>query len=372
MKEKIRVAMIMGKMVGGGVESVVLNYYRYINRQHIQFDFFIDEDSTIVPEKEIVSLGGKVFRLPPYQQVFSYSKILKVLLKQNDYEIVHSHINSLSVFPLRIAKQCGVPVRIAHNHSTSAPGEHFSNAIKTCLKPLSKIYPTNFVSPTKYAGQWLFGKSIANNDLFILKNAIETEKFLFNSDIRQSYREKLGYLSEDFIIGNIGRMVWQKNQTFVIQVFAKVIEKIPEAKLLIIGEGHLKSELTALVKELNLSAFVTFIPYVKNVENYFQAMDIFLFPSHYEGLGMTVIEAQVSGLLVLGSTQLPNDVELTSQYLSLDLEAPLENWVKVIKENRHYQRREQRETIIKSGYEISVEANQLETYYLQFYENGDM
>ncbi len=372
MKEKIRVAMIMGKMVGGGVESVVLNYYRYINRQHIQFDFYVDEDSTIVPEKEIESLGGKVFRLPPYQHVFSYSKNLKEFLKQNEYEIVHSHLNTLSVFPLRIAKQCGVPVRIAHNHSTSAPGEHVSNMIKTCLKPLSKLYPTNFVSPTKYAGQWLFGEKIANNELFILKNAIETESFLFKEDVRQTFRQKLGYQADDFVIGNIGRLVWQKNQSFVIQVFAKVIQEIPNAKLLIIGEGHLKEELIALVKQLNLTAAVTFIPYVSHVENYFQVMDLFLFPSHYEGLGMTVIEAQVSGLFVLGSSELPKDVELTTQYKALNLSAPVEEWVQVIVANRSYKRCGQRETIINNGYEISVEANQLEEYYMRFYENGDM
>lgn len=371
MKETIRVAMIMGKMVGGGVESVVLNYYRYINRQKVQFDFFIDEDSTIVPEKEIISLGGRVFRLPPYQHLFSYSKHLKVLLKQNDYEIVHSHLNSLSVFPLRIAKKCGVPVRIAHNHSTSASGEHVSNVIKSCLKPLSTIYPTDFISPTKYAGQWLFGKVIANNQLFILKNAIETERFLFNSAIRKEYRDKLGYSASDFVIGNIGRMVWQKNQAFVIQVFARVILEIPEAKLLIIGEGQLKDELVQLVNDLNLTGKVSFIPYTNKVEDYFQAMDMFLFPSHYEGLGMTAIEAQVSGLFVLGSSQLPKDVELTSQYQSLDLIEPLENWVEMIKENRHYERKEQREVIIKNGYEISEEASQLANYYLQFYENGD-
>lgn len=371
MKEKIRVAMIMGKMVGGGVESVVLNYYRYINRQKVQFDFFIDEDSTIVPEKEITSLGGRVFRLPPYQHLFGYSKQLKILLKQNDYQIVHSHLNSLSVFPLRIAKQCGVPVRIAHNHSTSASGELFNNAIKSCLKPLSTIYPTDFVSPTKHAGQWLFGKAIANNKLFILKNAIETDRFRFNSTIRKEYRDKLGYSTDDFVIGNVGRMVWQKNQAFVIQLFARVIIEIPEAKLLMIGEGQLRDELFQLVNRLNLTEQVSFIPYAKNVEDYFQAMDMFLFPSHYEGLGMTAIEAQVSGLFVLGSSQLPKDVELTTQYQSLDLTEPLETWVELIKVNRHYQRRGQREVIVKSGYEISEEASQLADYYLQFYENGD-
>lgn len=117
--EPIRIAQVIGKWLGGGVESVVMNYYRNIDRNKIQFDFFCDEDSTNIPYEEIEKLGGKVILIPPYQKVISYQKKLQEILKESNYKIIHSHINTLSVFPLKAAKKAGVPIRIAHSHSTS-------------------------------------------------------------------------------------------------------------------------------------------------------------------------------------------------------------------------------------------------------------
>lgn len=179
MEEPIRIAMIMGKMIGGGVEAVVLNYYQNINRENLQFDFIIDSDSSVVPDELITSLGGRIYRISPYQHLISYQRDLTAIFKKNNYEIVHSHINSLSVFPLRIAKKCGVPIRIAHNHSTAAPGETRKNILKSILRIFSKKYPTHYMAPTRYAGEWLFGSEIADNELYILKNAVNVDLFSF-------------------------------------------------------------------------------------------------------------------------------------------------------------------------------------------------
>lgn len=135
MANPIRVAQIVGKMNGGGVEAVVMNYYRHIDRSKVQFDFLVDSDSTLVPREEIESLGGRVFEIPPYQHVIEYQRELLRLFRQEGWKIVHSHINALSVFPLRAAKKAGVPVRIAHSHSTSGKGEYAKNALKTVRKP---------------------------------------------------------------------------------------------------------------------------------------------------------------------------------------------------------------------------------------------
>ena len=188
-EQPIRVAQVMGKMLGGGVEAVVMNYYRHIDRSKVQFDFLVDSDSTLVPRDEIESLGGRVFEIPPYQHVIEYQRELQRLFRQEGWRIVHSHINALSVFPLRAAKKAGVPVRIAHSHSTSGKGEHAKNAMKAVLKTQANRYPTHRFACSKYAGEWLFGKGTAFE---VMYNAIDLNRFRFNAEVRAQARTDLG------------------------------------------------------------------------------------------------------------------------------------------------------------------------------------
>ena len=225
--EKIIIAHIMGKWNGGGVESVVMNYYRNIDRNKIQFHFLCDEDSTDIPYEEIEKLGGKVIVIPPYQKLFKYQKELYRIFKENNYKIVHSHINALSVFPLRIAKKAKIPVRIAHSHSTSNKKEWKKNILKMILRPLSKLYANNYFACTEYAGKWLFGKKVVERkELNVINNAIDLKKFEFNENIRKALREKLGIKDDTLIIGHVGRFMKQKNHEFLIEVFNEVYKKI--------------------------------------------------------------------------------------------------------------------------------------------------
>ena len=182
----IRVAQIIGKWLGGGVEAVVMNYYRHIDRNKIQFDFICDEDSTNIPYEEIESLGGKVIIIPPYQKLFKYIKELTKVLKEGKYKIVHSHINTLSVFPLYCAKKAKVPVRIAHSHSTTHKKEWKKNLMKQILKPFSKLFATNYFACSEYAGRWLFGdKEFDKGNVYVLNNAIDVDKFKYDEKIRK-------------------------------------------------------------------------------------------------------------------------------------------------------------------------------------------
>lgn len=188
MTEPVRVAQVVGKMVGGGVEAVVMNYYRHIDRSKVQFDFLVDSDSTLVPRDEIESLGGRVFEIPPYQHIAEYQRELQRLFKQEGWRIVHSHINALSVFPLRAAKKAGVSVRIAHSHSTSGKGEYAKNALKAVLKTQSNRYPTHRFACSQFAGEWLFGKAA---HFEVVYNAIDLDRFRFNAEARAQARADL-------------------------------------------------------------------------------------------------------------------------------------------------------------------------------------
>ena len=283
--EKIIVAHIMGKWNGGGVESVVMNYYKNIDRNRIQFHFLCDEDSTDIPYEEIEKLGGKVIVIPPYQKLFKYQKELYRIFKENNYKIIHSHINALSVFPLRIAKKAGVPIRIAHSHSTSNKKEWKKNILKMILRPFSKLYANNYFACTEYAGKWLFGKKVVERkELNVINNAIDLKKFEFNENTRKALREELGIKDDTLIIGHVGRFMKQKNHEFLVEVFNEVYKKNQNTLLILIGQGPLLSEIKEKAINLNIEDKIKFIGQVTDVEKYYNIMDIFLFPSIYEGL----------------------------------------------------------------------------------------
>lgn len=189
-KKPIIVAQIMGKWIGGGVESVIMNYYRHLDHKKIQFDFICDEDSTRIPYDEIKKFGGRVFLVPKYQKLPQYLKALEDLFRKNQYRIVHSNVNTLSVFPLYAAKKAGVPIRISHSHSTSNPKEWKRNIIKNILRPFSKKYATDYFACSELAGRYLFGdKTFDQGKVKIIHNAIDLDKFKFDPEARKNFVE---------------------------------------------------------------------------------------------------------------------------------------------------------------------------------------
>lgn len=364
MEEPIRVAHIVGKMVGGGVEAFIMNYYRHINRDKIQFDFIIDSDSTFVPREEIESLGGRIIEIPPYQKIFKYTKELRKVLRENKYKIVHSHLNTLSVFPLYCAWREKVPIRIAHSHSTSNKKEWKKNIIKNLLRPFSKVFATNYFACTEHAGRWMFGnKEYDNGNVYILNNAIDINDFLYDENERKIKRKELG-IENKFVIGHIGRFVEQKNHSFLIDIFNQLHNQIPNTSLMLIGQGPLQNEIKEKVKKLKIDDSVLFLGQREDVNKLYQAMDLFLFPSLYEGLGMVMIEAQCSGLPCVASTEVPKIAKVNENVEFIDLNETIDEWVNKIKK---YIKDEKRNNDInkmkEAGYSIEKEAKKLEEYY---------
>lgn len=369
----IRVAHIIGKWIGGGVEAVVMNYYRNIDRSKIQFDFFCDEDSTDIPFNEIQALGGKVILIPPYQNIFKYNKILKIELEKGEYKIIHSHINALSVFPLRIAKKSGIQIRIAHSHSTTNNIEWKKNIIKSLLKPFSKIYATDFFACTEHAGKWLFGKSAyKKNIIFILNNAIDIKNYKFDSEKRKQFRERNNINSDTFVIGHAGRFVTQKNHEFLIDIFDKLYKKNKNSLLILVGQGPLQGKIKEKINNLKLEDKVLFLNQRNDLNELYSAFDLFLFPSLYEGLGMVIIEAQTSGCPCLVSTEVPRDVKLTDLVKFEDLNSNVDIWSYDIMSLKKDSDREKYEKIMsKTQYNIITEAKKLENKYIELEEKNE-
>lgn len=365
-QEPIRIAQIIGKWVGGGVEAVVMNYYKHIDRTKIQFDFICDGDSTNIPYEEIEKLGGKVILIPPYQKIFKYHKELKRVLKEGKYKIVHSHINTLSVFSLFAAKCAGVPVRIAHSHSTTNKKEKKKNLMKQVLKPFSKLFATDYMCCSEYAGRWLFGnKEYDKGNVYLLNNAIDVEQFKYDENIRKQMRKELNIKDSTLVIGHIGRFVDQKNHTFLIDIFNEVHKKNKDSVLLLIGQGPLKDMITEKVKQLGLSDCVLFLGQRNDTNKLYQAMDVFVLPSLYEGLGMVLIEAQCSGLPCVASTEVPRVAKITENVEFIGLSEDIDIWAKTIIDNSKKNRKDNYKSIINSGYDITKKVKKLEYKYLR-------
>lgn len=366
----IRIAHIMGKWVGGGVEAVVMNYYRYIDKSKIQFDFICDEDSTNIPYDEIENMGGKVILIPPYQKVFKYHKELKRVLKKENYKIVHSHLNTLSIFSLYAAKCANIPIRIAHSHSTTNRKEWKKNLIKNILRPFAKMFATDYMCCSEVAGRWLFGnKEYDKGNVYVLNNAIDLDKFKYDKDVRKKLRKKLEIGDDTFVIGHVGRFVAQKNHEFLINIFSEFNKDNKNSMLILIGQGPLEKKIKAKVKQMNLNNKVIFLGQIDNVNELYQVFDVFLFPSLYEGLGMVLIEAQCSGLKCIASKEVPYSSKVTENLKFVDLNDEIKVWKNGLLGT--VARKDFCLEIEKAGYNIKKESKKLEKKYYNMYINEE-
>ena len=372
MTEPIRVAHVIGNWLGGGVESVVMNYYRNIDRNKVQFDFLCSESSTDIPYEEIEKLGGRVFIVPNYTKVVKYQKELKKIFKENNYKIVHSHISTMSVFPLRAAKKAGVPIRIAHSHSTTNKKEKKKNLLKQVLRPFSKLFATDYMCCSELAGRWLFGdKEYDKGNVYLLNNAIDLEKFKYNNDIRKKMRKSLNISDDTLVIGHVGRFVEQKNHRFLIDIFNEVYKQNNNSLLLLAGQGPLIDEIKNKVKSLKLEKKVKFLGQRNDIDKLYQAFDVFLLPSLYEGLPVVGVEAQATGLLCELSNDMTKETKVldTTRFISLDDTA--EEWAnKILDDVNKHKRIDSSKEMTDKNFNIKEETKRLEECYFNLYNNG--
>lgn len=332
----------------GGISSVIMNYVRK-TYQDVDYGVVL---CSAVEEKlvdELRSYGVKIF-LPPYsrrRKPFAYSIWLKKMLKEYKYDIIHVHGSSSTMYSeIHAAKQAHVPIRVAHSHSSSCKYV----TIHKVLKPFLNRELTHAIACSDSAGKWLFTKAYS-----ILPNGIDVDKFAFSQTIRDEYRKKMG-LEDKFVIGHIGYMDTEKNHMFLLRVFKKLVEVRPDARLLLIGDGRLRSEIEQYIEENQLSDVVQVLGNRTDVANLYQCMDIFVLPSLFEGLPVTLVEAQSAGLRCLVSSAVTTQANITGdvQYLSVDDEN-MGEWIRMLSENGDVTRNRSvfAETMGNSAFNIS-------------------
>jgi glycosyltransferase involved in cell wall biosynthesis len=367
MSKPIRVLQVFANLNRGGAETMIMNSYRNIDRNKVQYDFVVHSDDKSDYEEEIKSLGGKIYRISRYngKNHFAYKKEWENFFSQHpEYKIVHGHIRSTASIYLKIARKFGRKT-IVHSHSTSS-GSGSAAFVKNIMQfPIRHIADYLFAC-SKDAGIWLYGKMACEQDNFyILKNAIEAKKYIFNPITRDKKRKEL-QVSDKFVIGHVGRFYEVKNHDFIIKLFKNLHDKDNSLVLLLVGGGDLKPTIEAQVKELGLSNNVIFTGLREDIPDLLQAMDVFLFPSIYEGLGIAAIEAQASGLPTIVSETIPREAYVTDLIEKEYLASPLSAWIdKILVYTKGYERRNTYKEIIEAGYDVIESAKWLENFYLK-------
>ncbi len=365
--EPIRVLHILHSMNRGGAESLIMNYYEFIDRDRIQFDFLLTEQNKCHYEDRIRELGGCIYRIPylKFSSLFQYLKGLNLFFKNHkDYKIVHSHTSSKSFFPLAIAWYYGIPIRIAHSHNSNSK-TGLINFIRSLLKYPLKIVASHYFSCGKDAARWLYGKRMLNaGRIVLIPNVINTSIFDYNPLMRISKRSKYNINNDAIVLGCTARFSYQKNHIFLVSIFEAVCKRNSDSWLLLIGDGEMSEVILQAIIRKKLEDRVLFLGVVNNVNDYLQAMDFFVMPSFYEGLPLSLIEAQVSGLKCFASVGVPREADITGLVSFMPLEKGPEYWADAIIKEAGYNRRSYIEEVRKAGYDAAEAAINLQEFYL--------
>lgn len=358
----MRVLQIVTTMNRGGLETMLMNYYRHVDREQVQFDFLEHRAEESDYDAEIRSLGGRIYRLPPLNP-FSpgYRRALNAFFRKyvGEYRVVHSHLDCMSSIPLKAAEKAGIPVRIAHAHSSSQDRD-IRFPLKLIFKKRIPSSATHMFACSRAAGEWMFGGA----QFEVLPNAINTGRFIFSEETRKKVRASLD-VRDRFTVGHVGRFYYPKNHSFLLKVFREILKIDHDAVLILAGDGPLRPEIEKAAEDYGIKDRVLFLGLREDIPDLLSAMDVFVFPSHYEGLPVTLIEAQTSGLPCLISDKVPAEAALTGYVTALSLDDTPERWAAKALELASRPRHADIDAIRAAGYDIEESAKMLQSFYLR-------
>lgn len=365
--EPIRVLNLFTIMDRGGAETMVMNYYRKLDKSRVQFDFMVHRPERGAYDDEIESLGGKIYRMPAIRPwtAKQYRKVVRKFYEDHpEYKIIHSHMSELGYYDFLEAEKVGIPVRICHAHNRPY-GIDIKSPVRWYYKTLMIPHISHMFMCGEESGEWLFGKK--NKSKFIqLNNAIDAKNYSYNEVKRAEVRKSLG-LTEELVVGHVGRFNPQKNHPFIIDVFNEVHKKEPDSVLLLVGDdsGKVAEDIHKKVDEVNLAGAVRFLGVRTDVADLMQAMDVFLFPSLFEGFGIAALEAQAAGLPAVVSKRIPPECMITDCISSLELDFSAEIWANRLIEAAKNERKNRFSEIKRAGFDIVENAKFLQDFYIR-------
>lgn len=359
----IRILHVIGIMDRGGAEAMIMNLYRSIDRSRVQFDFVENEGPEAAFDAEIRCLGGRIYRCPRYRgkNHAAYTKWWHDFFKshQGEYPIVHGHIGSTAAIYLSIAKKYG-SYAIAHSHSAGA-----GSALYRLLAYPTRFVADHFFACSRDAGISRYGRKVGHDTARcqVLNNAIDTGKFVFAPDNRRRIRAMLHIGEDALVIGHVGRFVEAKNHLFLLDVFEQIRSRRPDAVLLLVGDGELRQQIEDVIARKHLTDAVVMTGVQSNVWDYCQAMDLFVFPSVFEGLPVSMVEAQAAGLPCCVSANVPRETAITDLVEFIPLEEGAARWADRVLARAHEPRRDMRREMVNAGFDVSATSAWLEDFY---------
>lgn len=362
----IRVLHSVSNMDRGGIETMLMNFYRHMDRDKVQFDFLANKPVPGDYDEEIRALGGRIFVSPGFKSYRSYLSYMTELFKEHpEYQIIHTHNGSLMLYALESAKSNGIPVRIAHAHATAVP-VGLTNQLKKLMRPLIKYAATDYWGCSDAAGKFYFSEKYWNKSNELIHNAINVKNFTFNEEVRKSIREQYGF-GDKLVVGHVGRMAPQKNHKKLLEVFAQMHKINPDTQLVLIGTGELEESLKQQANTLGIADSVTFTGVLSNVNEWLSAFDVFVMTSLYEGLPVVAIEAQAADLPCVLTDTITPEVKITDKVKFLGLHDEPIKWAKAILEIKPVERVSREAELQKAGYDIESEAKRMQELYIKLY-----
>lgn len=370
MSEPIRILNLFTIMNRGGAETMVMNYYRAIDRSKIQFDFMVHRQERGAYDDEIEAMGERIFRMCPIypQNLFRYQQMLKEFFDNHpEYQILHSHMSELGYFAFKEAIKHNVPVRICHAHSSpNFKIESFKEKLKVLPREIlargMRKLSTDFFVCSRIAGDWLFGKK-NENKFIMMNNAVNASSFAYDKKTADKIKSEMKW-KDKIVVGHVGRLIIPKNHTFLIDIFQQFHVKHPQSILVLVGDGDQRENICNKIKKLNLEDSIILLGFRSDTANLYKAFDIFVFPSLYEGLPVSLVEAQSAGLSCIVSNTISTQAQILSNYSILSLKDSPEIWVNEIEKHLHDKRENTIANIRKAKFDIYSNAEWLTNFYL--------
>lgn len=373
-KEPIRVLNLFTIMNRGGAETMVMNYYRHMDRSRVQLDFLVHREERGAYEDEIEALGGRIYRMPPVRpwSAHGYRKAIRRFFAEHpEYRILHSHMSELGLYAFQVAKQMDIPVRICHAHNRPH-GIDLKSPVRWYMKTRMRPYITHRFMCGQESGEWLFGKKYAG-EFIQMNNAIDAAAFAYDPARRGEVRQALSLPEDVLTVGHVGRFNKQKNHPFLIDAFAALHREEPRSVLLLVGDGEDRSRVEEQVRASGLTDAVRFLGSRSDVSDLLLAMDVFAFPSFFEGLSVASVEAQAAGLPCLISDGVPIECKKTNLVHVLPLGSGADAWggelLRLAREGRE-NRKVTTDEIRAAGFDVIYNAQWLEDFYCSAAEEG--
>ncbi len=362
----IKVAYILGKLHSGGKKNLVMEYYRHMDTNQVRIDFICDSDSNSIPEEEIKSLGGKVYKVTPYEHIFQNMREMEQIFRDEKYDVVHAWDSMMNLFPMVIAKRTGIKVRISESLSMANRHE-MKTFIKYALRPFSSMATNYYMACGVDCGVFQFGqKAYDDGKIAIFKTVINANANAYNPELRAVTRRKQGWENK-IVYGFIGRYMMQKNPVFIIDVFNEIQKIQLNAHLVLIGFGELEEKMMERVKMYGISSKVENLGRREDIKQFYNGFDAFLLPSLYEGLPVVGLESQSCGLPIFFSTEITPEAKACDLAHYISLKTPAKEWaeeiVPIVTQNIPVRRSFANE-VIAAGFDSESEAKRLQQFYM--------